>query len=143
MVSQGSMPYPKPSVTSRIASRGISQVTTEDESVQDNKQVEQRQAAYQDFEAHGLLIKAQSSWTPLEDHLRYAEKAFKQCETEAVLGLVSSVQENYRFTLQNKLEKRGEWTWQAAMDEAYKMVEAEKTIKRRSVRLMAGPSQQT
>ena len=137
-----SVPYAKLSVTSRIASRDISQATTEDESIQDNKHAEQQQAAHHHLIAHGAIIKAQTSWTLLEDHLRYAEKVFKQCETEAVLGLVSSVRENHRITLQHKLEKRGEWTWQAAMQEAYKLVEAEKTIKRRSARLMAGPSQQ-
>lgn len=141
MVSQGSVPYAEVSVTSGIAARDMSQATTEDESIQDSMHAEQQQTAHQNSEAHGVLLKAQTSWTLLEDHLRYAEKAFKQCETETVLGLVSSIRENYRITLQNKLEKRGEWTWQAAMEEAYKMVEAEKKIKRRSARLMAGPSQ--
>ena len=87
-----------------------------------------------------MLIKAQLPFTLFEDHLRYAEKAFQQLETEAVRAFVNSVQEGYRTRLRHKLEEDGEWTWQAARDEGDRIVQTEKKAKRRSARLMAAAS---
>ena len=87
-----------------------------------------------------MLIKPQAPFTPFEDHLRYAEKAFSQHETEAVQAFVSSVQERYRKLLRHKLEERGEWTWQAAREEGHRIIHTEKKAKRRSARLMAASS---
>lgn len=142
MVSQRNVPDAEVPVTFAIASTDRSRATTEDEGIQVDNQPEQQQAAQEEFEAQGVLIKAQAS-TLFEDHLRYAEKAFKQRETEAVLAFLSSLREKYRITLEDRLEKHGEWTWQAAMDEAYQMVEVEQKIPRRSARLIASPSQLT
>ena len=87
-----------------------------------------------------MLIKAQAPFTLFENHLRYAEKAFQQLEIEAVRAFVSSVQEGYRTRLRHKLEGDNEWTWQAAMEEGYRIVNSEKKAKRRSARLMAASS---
>ena len=105
------------------------------------KQQQKPNAAYQDIEVQGVLIQAQTSSTLFEDHLRYAEKAFKRYETEAVQAFVSSVQEEYRIPLGKKLEEHGEWTCHAAIEEGYRIVAAEKETKRRSARLIARSSQ--
>ena len=106
------------------------------------QQQQQPNAAHQDVEVQGVLIKAQASSTPFEDHLKYAEKVFKRYETEAVQAFVGSAQEKYRVQLGNKLQEHGEWTWQAAREEGYRMLEAEKKkTKRRSARLLAGSFQ--
>lgn len=88
-----------------------------------------------------MLIKAQASLTRFEDHLRYHEQVFRRYETEAVQAFVSGLKAEYRTPLRNKLEGHGEWNWQAALDEGYRMVEAEKKSVRRSARLMVGSSQ--
>ena len=98
-------------------------------------------AVHQDIEVQSVTIKAQSSSTLLENHLRYTEKAVKRYETEAVQAFVSGLQEQYRIPLGNKLEEHDEWTWQVAMEEGYKMVEGEKKTRRRSARLMSGAFQ--
>ena len=141
LVSQGNVPDAEVLVTFATASTDIARATTEDELIQGNNHADQQHAAQEEFEAQRVVIKAQTSSTLFEDHWRYAEKAFKRYETEAVLAFVSSVQEKYRITLENRLEKHGEWTWQAAMEEAYQMVEAEQKIPRRSARLIAEHSQ--
>ena len=88
-----------------------------------------------------MLIKAQAPSTLFEDHLKYAEKAFKRIETEAVKAFVSSVREEHGTLLRHKLEEHGEWTWQAAREEGYRIADTEKKTKRRSVRLMAASCQ--
>ena len=123
----------------------LSQATTEDEDErlpvsQYAKQQQQPNATPPGIEVQGMLIKAQTPFTLFEDHLRYAEKAFQQLETEAVRAFVSSVQEGYRTRLSQKLEEDGEWTWQAAREEGYRIVHSEKKAKRRSARLMATSS---
>lgn len=105
------------------------------------KEQQKPNAADQDTEVQGVLIQAQTSSTLFEDHLRYAEKAFKRYETEAVQAFMSGVQEEYRIPLGKKLEEHGGWTWQAAIEEGYRMVAAGKKTKRRSARLVAGSSQ--
>lgn len=146
MVSQESVRCAEVVLTFSKASREMSQATTEDEWMLVNQQAGQQQrqqsnAAHQDIEIQGVLIKAQASCTLFEDHLSYAEKVFKRYETEAVQAFVGSVQEKYRIPLGNKLEEHGEWTWQAAREEGYRIIDAEKKTKRRSARLMAGSSQ--
>ena len=128
-----------------IVSGRLSQATTEDEdermsASQHAKQQQQPNATTPDVEVPGMLIKAQPPFTLLEDHLRYAEKAFQQLETEAVRAFVGSVQEGYQTRLRHKLKEDGEWTWQAAMEEGYRIVQSEKKAKRRSARLMAASS---
>ncbi|CAD6583191.1 MAG: hypothetical protein ASARMPREDX12_001203 [Alectoria sarmentosa] len=127
------------SITFSIASREMSEATTEDESMLINQHAKHQQlnAAHQDIEVQSVLIKAQTPSKLLEDHLRYAEKAFKRYETEAAQAFVNSVRKKYQIPLRNKLDERGEWTWQAAMQEGYRMAEAEKKTERRSTRLMA------
>ena len=88
-----------------------------------------------------MLIKAQTSLARFEDHLRYHEQVFRRYEAEAVRAFVSGLKAEYRTPLRNKLEEHGEWSWQAALDEGYRMVEAEKKSVRRSARLMVGSSQ--
>ena len=133
-------------MTLGIASGRFSQATTEDEDErmpvgQHAKQQQQRpNAAHRDIEVQGMLIKAQAPFTPFEDHLRYAEKAFKQFETGAVQAFVGSVQAGYRTLLSRRLEEHGEWTWQAAREEGYRIVDTDKKTKRRSARLMATSS---
>ena len=124
----------------------LSQATTEDED-EDERMPVSRHAKQQqpnvtssEVEVQGMLIKAQLPFTLFEDHLRYAEKAFQQLETEAVRAFVNSVQEGYRTRLRHKLEEDGEWTWQAARDEGDRIVQTEKKAKRRSARLMAASS---
>lgn len=138
-VSQESLPNAGVSVTFSIASRETSQATTEDESMLNNEHAEQRQldAAHQDIELERVLIKAQASSGLFEDHLRYIEEVFEQYETYAVQAVMSSIQEKYRTPLGNKLDEHGKWTWQAAVEEGYMMVEAEKKTGRRSARLLA------
>ena len=128
-----------------IVSERLSQATTEDEDErmpvsQHAKQQQQPNATPSDVEVQGLLIKAQPPFTLFEDHLRYAEKAFQQLETEAVRAFVSSVQAGYQTRLRHKLEEDGEWTWQAAREEGYRIVHSEDKAKRRSARLMAASS---
>lgn len=129
-----------------IVSERFSQATTDDDdemvlvSQHANKQQQQPNATTPDVEVQGMFIKAQPPFTLFEDHLRYAEKAFQQLETEAVRAFVSSVQEGYRARLRHKLEGDGEWTWQAAMEEGYRIVNSETKAKRRSARLMAASS---
>lgn len=149
MVSQGgSVPCAYMSVTTGTASRRASQATTEDEDEdqrmpinQHAKQQQQPHAAHPHIEVQGMLIKAQTPFTLFEDHLKYAEKAFNQHEAEAVQAFVSSVKEQYRTLLRRKLEEHGEWTWQAAREEGYRIVNSEKKAKRRSARLLAASSQ--
>ncbi len=132
------------SITYDIASPRVSQATTEDEwtpSNQHTKQQQQPSTYHQDIEVQSVLIKPQAPFTLFEDHLRYAEKAFKRFEAEAVQAFVSSVQEEYRIPLGNKLEEQGQWTWQAAREEGYRIIDNEKKTKRRSARLMAASSQ--
>ena len=138
-VSQESLPYAGMAVTLSIASGEMSQVSTEDESMLNDQHAEQRQlaTAYKDIEVQGVLIKAQTSSRLFEDHLKYLEKAFERLEAETAEAFVSSVHERYRIPLLNKLDKHVEWTWQAALNEGYKMAEAEKKTERRSARLMA------
>ena len=89
-----------------IASTRTSQATTEDESMPVQKYAQQQpKAAHQDIEVQGALIKAQAPFTRFENHLRYAEKAFRRHETEALQTFVSSVQEEYRTFLSNSLEE--------------------------------------
>ncbi len=104
------------------------------------KHLQQPNAAHQDIEVLGVLIRAQAFSTPLENHLRYAEKVFKRYEIEAVQAFVSGLQELYRTPLENKLEEHDDWTWQAAIEEGYRMVAGEKKTRTRSARLMAGSS---
>ena len=134
------------SVTFGTASRRKSQPSTEDEDErmpvnQPAKQQQKPHTPQPDIEVHGMLIKAQAPFTLFEDHLRYAEKAFKRLETEAVQAFVGSVQEGYRTLLTHQLGGHGEWTWQAAKEEGYRIVDSEKKAKRRSARLMATSSQ--
>ena len=105
------------------------------------EQQQQPKAVHQIDDVQGVLIKAQTSSMPFEDHLRYAEDTLRRYEAKAMQAFLSSVHKKYRVTLENKLEKHIDWTWQAAIEEGYKMIQAEKKIKRRSARLMAGPSQ--
>ena len=145
MVSQGeSLPDAEVSVMLGIVSGRLSQATTEDddERVSTSQHAKQQQpnATTPDVEVQGMLIKAQTPFTSFEDHLRYAEKAFQQLETEAVRAFVSSIQVGYQTRLRHKLEEDGEWTWQAAMEEGYRIVQSEKKAKRRSARLMAASS---
>ena len=134
------------SVTLDIVSARLSQATTEDEdermpvSQHAKQQQQQPNTTSPDVEVKGMLIKAQPPFTLFEDHLRYAEKAFQQLETEAVRAFVSSVQEGHQTRLRHKLEEDGEWTWQAAREEGYRIVHSEKKAKRRSARLMAASS---
>lgn len=138
-VSQESLPYARMSVTLSIASREMSQVTTEDESMLNDQHAEQPPlaAAHQDLEIQGVLIKAQTSPKLLENHLRYLEEVFGRFEAGAAQAFVSSVHEECRIPLVNKLDKHVKWTWQAALEECYKMVAAEKQTGRKSARLMA------
>lgn len=147
MVSQkASLPNTEVLVTFSIASRGISEATTEDDWMPINQPAKQQQQQqpngfHHGIEVQGVLIKAQGPFTPFEDHLRYAEKAFKQYEVEVVQAFVTGVQEEYRVPLGNKLDEHGEWTWQAAREEGYRIIDTEKKAKRRSARLMAVSSQ--
>ena len=112
-----------------------------DEQPKQQQQQQQSDAAHQDTEIHGMLIKAQASGTSLEDHLRYAENRFRRHEAEAVHAFVSSLREKYRFRLGNKLEEYGDWTWQAAREESVRILQAENKTTRRSARLMGGSVQ--
>ena len=144
MVSQEHLSYVEVPVTFDTASRELSQATTEDDRMLVNQLTEQQRhtsATHQDIEVQGVLIKAQTPSTLFEDHLRYAEKAFKRHENEAVQAFVSGTQEAYRIPLEKKLEEHGQWTWQAAMEEGQRMVEAQKKTMRRSARFMAGTYQ--
>ena len=142
MVSQGeSVPCAYVSVTFGIASRRSSQATTEDEDERMPVKQQQPDVAQPHIEIQGMLIKAQAPFTLFEDHLKYAEEAFNQHETEAVQAFLSSVKEQYRTLLRHKLEEHGEWTWQAAREEGYRIVNTEKKAKRRSARLIAASSQ--
>lgn len=138
-----SAPYAEVSVTSCIASRRLSQATTEDEDErkpvnQHAKQQQQQQPStpYADIEVQSMLIKPQEPSTPLEDHLWYAEDVFRQHETEAVEAFLGSIQERYRKLLMHKLEERGEWTWQAASEEGHRIIHTEKKARSRSAGLM-------
>ena len=93
-----------------LVSMRTSQATTEDESMPIQKYAQQQQpkTAHRDTEVQGALRKAQAPFTRFEDHLRYAEKAFRRHETEALQTFVSSVQEGYRTFLSNRLEEHGE-----------------------------------
>ena len=112
-----------------------------DEQPKQQQQQHQSDATHQNIESHGVLIKAQASGTPLEDHLRYAESLFRRHESEVVRAFVSSLRERYRFRLGNKLEEYGDWTWQAAREETGRILETEKKTTRRSARLMGGSVQ--
>ena len=103
--------------------------------------MEQPNAVNRDIEVRGVLIKAQGSFTLFEDHLRYAEEAFRRHETEAVQAFVNSIQDSYRISLGKKLEELGDWTWQAVREESYRILETEKKAKRRSARLLAVSAQ--
>lgn len=139
MASQESLPYGEESLTISIEYRELSQATTDDESMLTNHHAEQRRlnVAHQDIEVQSVRIEAQASCRLFEDHLRRAEKDFKRYDTEAARAFVGGVQEKYRIPLGKKLDEHGEWTWQAAIEEGYRMVEAEKKTARRSARLMA------
>ena len=120
-------------------------ITGEEDMLVDEQPNQQQQqqfdATHQRTESHGVLIKAQASGTPLEDHLMYAENLFRRHEAEAVRAFVSSLREKYRLRLGNKLEEFGDWTWQAAREETGRILETEKKTTRRSARLMGGPVQ--
>ena len=123
------------------AAREMFDTTTEDEDMIVDEQPKQQQqqqsdAAHQDTEVHGVLIKAQASSTPFEDHLRYAEDLFRRQETAGVRAFVSSLRTKYGIRLGNKLEEYGDWTWQAAREESGRILEAENQTTRRSARLM-------
>lgn len=126
--------------------REQSPAITEDASMLVNRHAKKQQqpnpavAAQQDVGFRGVLVKPQAASTRFEDHLRHAETAFKKHETEAVKAFLSSVREEYRIPLGDKLEGRGEWTWQAAKEEGKRIVEAESKTQRRSARLMIGTS---
>ena len=109
--------------------------------VDEQPKQQQSDAIHQNTESDGVLIKAQASGTPLEDHLRYAENLFRRHETEAVRAFVSSLREKYRIRLGNKLEEYGDWTWLAAREESVRILEAEHKTIRRSARLMGGSVQ--
>ena len=116
-------------------------ITGEGDMLVDEQPEQQSDATHQHTESHSMLIKAQVSGTPLEDHLRYAENLFRRHETEAVRAFVSSLREKYRIRLGNKLEEYGDWTWQAAREETGRILETEKKTTRRSARLMGGSVQ--
>lgn len=131
-------------VTFGIASSEMSQANTVEDRMPVNQLLKmqlQPNAGHQDLEKQGVLIRAQSSSTLFENHLKYTEKAVRLYETEAVQLFVRGVQAKHRIPLGNKLEERDEWTWQAVMEEGYGMVEAEKKMKRRSGRHLNGSSQ--
>ncbi|CAF9926331.1 hypothetical protein IMSHALPRED_006933 [Imshaugia aleurites] len=141
MASLKSEPYARASLTFGIASSEASEPTTEEGRTLIQQQL-QPNAANEDVEVLGVLIKAQAPSTRLEDHLRYSGQAFTRYETEAVRAFVNGLQHEYRIPLYNKLDEHGEWTWQAAQEEGHRLVEARKKKRMRwSSRLMNRPSQ--